>query len=72
MVNLYTHKNLIILKNGASIKMKNLQKIESFKIFFDNYNIKYLSRVQQTSNTENSLKKLVINSFFNKYNTKNF
>ena len=71
MANFYTHRNLIILKNGSSIKMKNLQKVDSFKVFFDNYNMKYLSKVQKTSNVENSLKKLIVNSFFDKYRIKN-
>lgn len=71
MANFYTHRNLIILKNGSSIKMKNLQKVDSFKVFFDNYNMKYLSKVQKTSNVESSLKKLIVNSFFDKYHIKN-
>lgn len=70
MKNLYTYKNYTILKNGSAVKTNNLQKVKDLKVFYDNYNIKYLSKVQRKEDQISSgivLKKLLVASFFDKY-----
>ena len=63
-------RSIALIMYGLSIILVGCSKPKVIEIneaeLLDN--IKYLSKIQQNTNTENSLKKLVINSFFNKYN----
>lgn len=43
--NYYTHQNFIILKNGAAIKKKYINNLQNLQLFIDNYNSKYLTRI---------------------------
>lgn len=66
---LYLHTNLVVLKNGASIKLQNLNNLTNLKLFSDNYDIYYISKlVKKSTNLTPISKKTQIYTFYNKFN----